>query len=195
MNTPKTQSVATAVATSVATSVATLGGGCFWCLEAALLQLRGVESVVSGYAGGAMPDPDYRSVCGGETGHAEVVEVHFDPAVIDYRTLLMAFFAIHDPTTLDRQGNDVGTQYRSVIFTHDAEQERIARDLISELAGQNIWPNTIVTAVSPAPTFWRAEDYHQNYYANNPLQGYCQAVVAPKAAKLRKVFSGRLKDA
>jgi peptide-methionine (S)-S-oxide reductase len=187
MNTPKTQSVATAVAT--------LGGGCFWCLEAALLQLRGVESVVSGYAGGAMPDPDYRSVCGGETGHAEVVEVRFDPAVIDYRTLLMAFFAIHDPTTLDRQGNDVGTQYRSVIFTHDAEQERIARDLISELAGQNIWPNTIVTAVSPAPTFWRAEDYHQNYYANNPLQGYCQAVVAPKAAKLRKVFSGRLKDA
>ncbi len=191
MNTPNTQPVATAVATSVAT----LGGGCFWCLEAALLQLRGVESVVSGYAGGAMPDPDYRSVCGGDTGHVEVVEVRFDPAVIDYRTLLTAFFAIHDPTTPDRQGNDVGTQYRSVIFTHDAEQEKIARDLISELAGQNIWPNTIVTAVSPAPTFWRAEDYHQNYYANNPLQGYCQAVVAPKAAKLRKVFSGRLKDA
>ncbi len=191
MNTPNTQPVAT----SVATAVASLGGGCFWCLEAALLQLRGVESVISGYAGGAMQDPDYRSVCGGETGHVEVVEVRFDPAVIDYRTLLMAFFAIHDPTTPDRQGNDVGTQYRSVIFTHDAEQEKIARDLIAELASQKIWPNSIVTAVSPAPTFWRAEDYHQNYYANNPLQGYCQAVVAPKAAKLRKVFAGRLKDA
>ena len=191
MNTPNTQPVAT----PVATSVATLGGGCFWCLEAALLQLRGVESVVSGYAGGAMPDPDYRSVCGGDTGHVEVVEVRFDPAVIDFRTLLLAFFAIHDPTTPNRQGNDVGTQYRSVIFTHDAEQEKIARDLISELAGQKIWADSIVTAVSPAPTFWRAEDYHQNYYANNPLQGYCQAVVAPKAAKLRKVFAGRLKNA
>ena len=189
MNTRNTQPVATAVATSVAT----LGGGCFWCLEAALLQLQGVESVVSGYAGGAMPDPDYRSVCGGETGHAEVVEVRFDPDVIDYRTLLTAFFAIHDPTTLNRQGNDIGTQYRSVIFTHDDGQKKIAEELIADLAAQRIWPAPIVTAVSPAPTFWRAEDYHQNYYANNPLQGYCQAVVAPKAAKLRKVFAGRLK--
>jgi peptide-methionine (S)-S-oxide reductase len=180
--------------TEIATSVATLGGGCFWCTEAALLQLKGVESVVSGYAGGATESPDYHSICTGRTGHAEVVEVRFDSAVIDYRTLLLAFFAIHDPTTLNRQGNDVGSQYRSVIFTHDGEQERIAHDLIAELSASNTWPDPVVTAVLPAPTFWRAEDYHQNYYANNPMQGYCQAVVAPKAAKLRKVFAGRLKD-
>jgi peptide-methionine (S)-S-oxide reductase len=175
------------------TEVATLGGGCFWCLEAAFIQLIGVESVVSGYAGGRMPNPDYRSVCGGDTGHAEVVEVRFDPAVIDYRTLLQAFFAIHDPTTPNRQGNDVGTQYRSVIFTHGAEQEKTARAVIAELAAAKIWPAPIVTAVLPAPTFWPAEDHHQNYLANNPDQAYCQFVVAPKAAKLRKVFAGRLK--
>lgn len=179
--------------TEIATSVATLGGGCFWCLEAAFVQLAGVESVVSGYAGGPKANPDYGSVCSGNSGHAEVVQLRFDPAAIDYRTLLTAFFAIHDPTTVDRQGNDVGSQYRSVIFTHDAAQEKIARDLIAELDAAKIWPAPIVTAVSPAPTFWRAEDYHQNYYANNPLQGYCMAVVAPKAAKLRKVFVGRLK--
>ena len=173
--------------------LATLGGGCFWCLEAALLQLHGVARVVSGYAGGPMPNPDYHSVCGGGTGHAEVVEVGFDPAALDYRTLLTAFFAIHDPTTLNRQGNDVGSQYRSVIFTHDAAQESIARKLIADLTAEQLWTMPIVTEVLPAPRFWRAEDYHQNYYANNPLQGYCQAVVAPKAAKLRKVFSGRLK--
>jgi peptide-methionine (S)-S-oxide reductase len=183
----------TVIATSDATEVATLGGGCFWCLEAALLQLKGVESVVSGYAGGSTEKPDYHGVCSGRTGHAEVVEVRFDPAVIDYRTLLTAFFAIHDPTTLNRQGNDIGTQYRSVIFTHDDAQRKVAEALIADLAAQQIWPAPIVTAVSPAPTFWRAEDGHQNYYANNPLQGYCQAVVAPKAAKLRKVFAGRLK--
>ncbi len=185
--------VAAPVAAPVATSVATLGGGCFWCLEAALVQLIGVESVISGYAGGSTENPDYHSVCSGRTGHAEVVEVRFDPVSIDYRTLLTAFFAIHDPTTPDRQGNDVGTQYRSVIFTHDDEQEKIARTLIAELAAAKIWPGDIATAVSPAPTFWPAEDHHQNYYANNPLQGYCQAVVAPKAAKLRKVFAGRIK--
>lgn len=173
--------------------IATLGGGCFWCLEAAFFQLKGVESVVSGYAGGETRNPDYHGVCSGRTGHAEVVEIRFDPAVIDYRTLLLAFFAVHDPTTLNRQGNDVGSQYRSVIFTHGAEQERTARDLIAELGAAATWPEPIVTAVSPAPTFWRAEDYHQNYYANNPHQGYCMAVVAPKAAKLRKVFAGRLK--
>ena len=175
------------------TELATLGGGCFWCLEAAFLQLAGVESVVSGYAGGGMPDPDYRSVCDGDTGHAEVVEVRFNPGLIDYGSLLQAFFAIHDPTTPNRQGNDVGSQYRSVIFTHGDQQEKVARELIAELAAAKIWPAPIVTAVSPAPTFWPAEDYHQNYYANNPQQGYCQAVVAPKAAKLRKVFAGRLK--
>lgn len=180
-------------ATEIATEVATLGGGCFWCLEAAFVQLAGVESVVSGYAGGRMQNPDYRSVCGGDTGHAEVVRVRFDPAVIDYRSLLQAFFAIHDPTTPDRQGNDVGSQYRSVIFTHDAEQEKVARGLIEELAAAKIWPDPIVTAVSPAPTFWRAEEGHQNYFANNPGQGYCQVVVAPKAAKLRKLFADRLK--
>ena len=175
--------------------VATLGGGCFWCVEAALVQLKGVESVVSGYTGGATQNPDYHSVCSGRSGHVEVVEVRFDPAVIDYRTLLLAFFAVHDPTTPDRQGNDIGTQYRSVIFTHGAEQESIAWALIAELDAAGTWPNPVVTAVSPAPTFWPAEDYHQNYYANNPHQGYCMTVVAPKAAKLRKVFAGRLKDA
>lgn len=174
--------------------IATLGGGCFWCLEAAFLQLAGVEAVVSGYAGGPLSDPDYRSVCSGCSGHAEVVQVRFNPAVIDYRTLLQAFFAIHDPTTLDRQGHDVGSQYRSVIFTHDAQQEDTARTLIAELDQAKIWPGTIVTTVSPAPTFWPAEDYHQNYYARNPDESYCRAVVAPKAAKLRKVFAGRLKS-
>jgi peptide-methionine (S)-S-oxide reductase len=191
--TPPASAVAAEVSASVATSVATLGGGCFWCVEAALLQLKGVESVVSGYAGGATENPDYHSVCSGRSGHAEVVQVRFDPDLIDYRTLLLAFFAIHDPTTPDRQGNDIGTQYRSVIFTHGDEQQRIAQGLIAELEAAKTWPKPVVTAVSPAPTFWRAEDYHQNYYANNPFQGYCQAVVAPKAAKLRKVFAGRLK--
>jgi peptide-methionine (S)-S-oxide reductase len=180
--------------TEVATEVALLGGGCFWCLEAAFVQLAGVESVVSGYAGGQMKNPDYRSVCSGDSGHAEVVEVRFDPAVIDYRTLLQAFFAIHDPTTPNRQGNDVGSQYRSVIFTHGDEQDRIARALIAELVAAKIWPDAIVTAVLPAPTFWPAEDHHQNYFANNPYQGYCQAIVAPKAAKLRKLFVGKLKN-
>lgn len=175
--------------------VATLGGGCFWCVEAALLQLAGVESVVSGYAGGKTQNPDYHSVCSGRTDHAEVVEVRFNPDLIDYRTLLLAFFAVHDPTTPNRQGNDIGSQYRSVIFTHGDEQEKIAKEVIEQLTVEKVWPNPIVTAVSPAPTFWRAEDYHQNYYANNPHQGYCMAVVAPKAAKLRKVFAGRLKEA
>lgn len=172
---------------------AILGGGCFWCLEAALCQLQGVDSVISGYAGGTVADPGYRAVCTGATGHAEVVQVTFDPAVIDYRTLLMAFFAIHDPTTKDRQGNDVGSQYRSVIFTVTTEQDRIATALIGELTVEQVWPNPIVTEVLPAPRFWPAEDYHQDYLANNPRQPYCMAVVAPKAAKLRLVFKDRLK--
>ena len=172
---------------------AILGGGCFWCLEAALRQLKGVESVISGYAGGHVANPDYRAVCAGTTGHAEVVQVAFDAAVIDYRTLLTAFFAIHDPTTKDRQGNDVGTQYRSVIFSLSPEQERTARELIAELATERVWPGAIVTEVLPAPRFWPAEDYHQDYLANNPRQPYCMAVVAPKAAKLRQVFKDRLK--
>jgi peptide-methionine (S)-S-oxide reductase len=172
---------------------AILGGGCFWCLEAALRQLKGVESVISGYAGGHVGDPDYRRVCSGATGHAEVVQVAFDPSGIDYRTLLQAFFAIHDPTTKDRQGNDVGSQYRSVIFTLSADQERIARELIAELTAEAVWPAPIVTEILPAPRFWPAEDYHQDYLANNPDQPYCQAVVSPKAAKLRRLFAERLK--
>jgi len=172
---------------------ATLGGGCFWCLEAALRQLEGVKSVISGYSGGHVDEPSYREVCAGATGHAEVVRVEFDPARIDYRSLLEAYFAIHDPTTRNRQGNDVGTQYRSVIFTHSPEQERIARALIAEFAAQRLWPHPLVTEVLPAPVFWPAEDYHQDYLANNPDQPYCMAVVAPKAAKLRKVFKDRLK--
>jgi peptide-methionine (S)-S-oxide reductase len=172
---------------------ATLGGGCFWCLEGALRQLAGVHSVISGYCGGHVNKPSYRAVCEGTTGHVEVVKIEFDPAQIDYRTLLEAFFAIHDPTTRDRQGNDVGTQYRSAIFTHSPEQEGIAKALIAELDAQNIWPKPIVTAVAPAPTFWPAEDYHQDYLANNPSQPYCMFVVAPKAAKLREKYRDRLK--
>ena len=173
--------------------VAVLGGGCFWCLDAVFRELAGVVGVESGYAGGALPDPSYEAVCSGRTGHAEVVRVTFDPAALAYADLLRVFFTIHDPTTPNRQGNDVGSQYRSVIFTHGAEQEKTARALISELSAANIWPDPIVTAVSPAPTFWPAEKYHQDYFANNPGQSYCQFVVAPKAAKLRKVFAGRLK--
>jgi peptide-methionine (S)-S-oxide reductase len=176
-----------------AMETAILGGGCFWCLEAALRQLEGVASVTSGYCGGLTENPDYRSVCAGDTGHVEVVRVAFDPAVIDYRTLLEAFFAIHDPTTPDRQGNDEGTQYRSAIFTIGPEQERIATALIAELDVARTWPAPIVTTVAPAPTFWPAEDYHQDYLANNPDQPYCRLVVAPKAAKLRQAFAGRLK--
>jgi peptide-methionine (S)-S-oxide reductase len=188
--------------TNPSLEIATLGGGCFWCTEAALLQLQGIERIVSGYAGGQTDNPDYRSICTGDTGHAEVVQVYFDPAQLDYRTLLQAFFAIHDPTTLNRQGHDVGTQYRSVIFTHNAEQDAVARALIAELDAARTWPVPIVTAVLPVPNrgfpsvtpfFWPAEDYHQNYFAKNPYQSYCQAVAAPKVAKLRKLFVHHLK--
>lgn len=172
---------------------AILGGGCFWCLEAALRQLRGVDSVVSGYCGGHVDAPTYRQVCAGTTGHAEVVEVRFDPVVIDYRPLLLAFFAIHDPTTPNRQGHDVGTQYRSAIFATSPGQERIAGALIAELEAAHTWPDAVVTEILPAPRFWPAEDCHQDYLANNPRQPYCMAVVAPKAARLREVFKDRLK--
>lgn len=175
------------------TELATLGGGCFWCIEAAMRQLAGVGPIVSGYAGGQTEHPDYRSICTGQTGHAEVVQIHFDPAQIDYRTLLEAFFAIHDPTTLNRQGHDVGTQYRSVIFTHDTAQNETAKALIAAFETQHIWPAPIITAVLPAPTFWPAEDDHQDYFAKNPFQPYCQAVVSPKIATLRKVFVKRMK--
>jgi peptide-methionine (S)-S-oxide reductase len=177
----------------MASETATLGGGCFWCLEAAFQRLQGVESVVSGYAGGTVPDPDYRQVCAGTTGHAEVVQVRFDNAVIDFATLLRVFFTIHDPTTLNRQGADVGTQYRSVIFHHDPAQEQIARALIADLSAQAVWDAPIVTQVLPLPTFYPAESYHQDYYRQNPYQGYCQVVISPKLAKLREHHAGLLR--
>jgi peptide-methionine (S)-S-oxide reductase len=173
---------------------AVLGGGCFWCLEAVFEQLKGVESVESGYAGGATPNPTYTAVCGGNTGHAEVVRVTFDPTAISYRELLEVFFATHDPTTLNRQGNDVGTQYRSVIYTTTPEQEATARAVISELTAERVFPGPIVTEVEPAPTFYQAEEYHQGYYRGNPGQGYCSFVIAPKVAKLRKSFGAKLKS-
>lgn len=173
---------------------ATFGGGCFWCVEAALKLLDGVIAVTSGYSGGAVENPTYQQICTGDTGHAEVVRVDFDPSIIDYRTLLTAFFTIHDPTTLNRQGNDIGSQYRSVVFTHSPEQAAEAQALIKELDAARIWSAPLVTAVLPAPTFWPAEEYHQDYFARNPTQGYCQAVVAPKVAKLRQGFAARLKN-
>lgn len=174
--------------------VATLGGGCFWCLEAVFEQIRGVEKVESGYAGGTVANPSYQDVCGGATGHAEVVQVTFDPEVISFRELLDVFFAVHDPTTLNRQGNDVGTQYRSAVFYHSPEQREAAARVIDEINGQRVWPNPIVTEVVPFPGFWKAELYHQGYFRNNPTQGYCQWVVAPKLAKARRAFATKMKD-
>jgi peptide-methionine (S)-S-oxide reductase len=176
------------------TELATLGGGCFWCLEAVFEQLRGVEKVVSGYAGGYIPNPTYRQVCSGETDHAEVVQVAFDPTILPYRDLLDVFFAIHDPTTLNRQGADVGTQYRSVIFYHSPEQKRLAEERIGELNAEGIWDKPIVTEVVPLAAFYPAEEYHQEYFRRNPAQGYCMAVVSPKVAKFRKQFAARLKS-
>lgn len=172
---------------------ATLGGGCFWCLEATFELVRGVERVESGYTGGLVDNPTYRQVCEGTTGHAEVVQVAYDPKVISYKDLLEIFFAMHDPTTLNRQGNDVGTQYRSAIFYHSAEQKETAERLIAELDEEKIWPRPIVTQIVPLGTFFRAEDYHQGYFRANPRQPYCQAIVAPKVAKLRKHFESKLR--
>jgi len=166
---------------------ATLGGGCFWCLHAVFAEVAGVVRVRSGYAGGHAPRPDYEAVCRGDTGHAEVVEIRFDPAQISYRQLLEVFFAIHDPTTLNRQGADVGTQYRSVIFTHSAEQAEIAHAVSAEIAGD--LPAPVVTEVLPAPEFFAAEDYHQEYYRKHPNQGYCGFVIAPKLDKFREKFA------
>jgi len=170
----------------MASETATLGGGCFWCVEAAFLDLKGVTAVVSGYAGGPQPNPSYKQVCTGSTGHAEVVQVTFDNAAIDYRTILEVFFTVHDPTTLNAQGADVGTQYRSVIYWHTDAQRETALAVIAQLTRDGVWPNPIVTEVAPLPTFYPAEDYHQDYYRRNPFQGYCQAVISPKLAKLRK---------
>jgi peptide-methionine (S)-S-oxide reductase len=173
--------------------VATLGGGCFWCLEAVYDNLRGVTDVVSGYAGGKRENPSYEQVCSGATGHAEVVQVTFDPSVVSYREILEVFFTIHDPTTLNRQGGDVGTQYRSVIFYHSEEQKRSAEELMRELREEGVWTQPIVTELTPAPAFYPAEQYHQEYFARNPGQGYCQAVVSPKVAKFRSKFAAKLK--
>ena len=172
---------------------ATLAGGCFWCLEAVFDDIKGVHGVESGYAGGHVDNPTYKQVCNGDTGHAEVIQLHFDPNIISYKDLLSVFFAVHDPTTLNRQGNDVGTQYRSAIFHHNDEQKQIAKELIEELNSQKILDNPIVTQVAPLDTFYMAEDYHQEYFARNPQQPYCQAVVAPKVSKFRKHFLEILK--
>jgi len=173
--------------------IATLAGGCFWCLEAVFDEVKGVQSVESGYAGGHVENPSYKAVCTGMTGHAEVVRVTFDPEIVSYRDLLHVFFGIHDPTTLNRQGADAGTQYRSAIFYHDEEQKKIAEEVIKELEAQKIWDRPIVTTLEKMDKFYVAEDYHQEYFANNRYQPYCMAVVAPKVSKFRKHYMEMLK--
>jgi peptide-methionine (S)-S-oxide reductase len=173
--------------------IATLAGGCFWCLEAVFADLRGVRRVVSGYSGGHVENPNYRAVCDGTTGHAEVVQITFDPQAVSYRELLEVFFTIHDPTTLNRQGGDVGTQYRSAIFYHSPEQRETAAQVIAELEAERIWDAPIVTEVVPLQIFYPAEDYHQEYYQNNTNQPYCRAVIAPKVAKFRQKYLEKLK--
>lgn len=175
------------------TEIATLAGGCFWCLEAVYLQLKGIEKVVSGYSGGQTSNPSYEQVCAGTTGHAEVVQITYDPDIISYEDLLSVFFTIHDPTTLNRQGADVGTQYRSAIYYHTPEQQQIAQEFIEKLEAAGVWDNRIVTEITPAAEFYAAEAYHQNYYANNPYQAYCQVVIAPKVAKFRQKYLEQLK--
>lgn len=178
---------------STATQTATLAGGCFWCLEAVYDRIRGVQAVTSGYMGGQTEHPDYESVCSGNTGHAEVVRIEFDPSVVSYRDLLEVFFTIHDPTQLNRQGNDRGTQYRSAIFWHDEAQRNEAERMIAMLTRDGVFPAPIVTEVTPAGAFWPAEDYHRDYYEHHPFQPYCQFVVAPKVAKFTEKFASLLK--
>jgi len=174
--------------------LATLGGGCFWCTEAVLLEVKGVEKAVSGYSGGNAPGkPTYREICSGLTGHAEVIQISFDPDVVSFHDLLMIFMTTHDPTTLNRQGADVGTQYRSVIFYHDENQKEVAEGVLSEMA--SYYENPVVTELSPLKIFYEAEDYHQDYYRNNQSQGYCNFVITPKLAKLRKIHADKLKNA
>ena len=173
---------------------ATFAGGCFWCTEAVYAELKGVKRVTSGYIGGQLPNPTYKQVCTGQTGHAEAIEIEYDPAVVPFAKLLEVFFATHDPTTLNRQGADVGTQYRSAIFVHDDEQRKVAEEVIMRLNQARVFPGPIVTQVAEATTFYPAEDYHQDYFANNPFQPYCQAVAAPKVEKVRKVFKDLVKD-
>ncbi len=173
---------------------ATLGGGCFWCLEAVFLDMNGIAAATSGYSGGHVANPSYEEVCAKRTGHAEVVQVNYDPAIVSFPDLLRVFFAIHDPTTKDRQGADVGPQYRSIILTHDATQDTVAREVIAELTAARLWGNPIVTEIVPLTQFWPAEPEHHNYFARNPWSGYCQAVVAPKVVKFRKTFADLLKS-
>jgi len=173
---------------------ATLAGGCFWCLDAVFAELKGVSKVESGFSGGKRPNPSYEQVCTGTTGHAEVVQITFDPAVISYQDLLDVFFTVHDPTTLNRQGNDVGTQYRSAIFYHSPEQKAAAEKAIADFTAQKLWDGKIVTQVEPFAAFYPAEEYHQDYFNRNPDQGYCQLVIAPKVAKFRKHFLNKLKS-
>lgn len=172
---------------------ATLAAGCFWCVEAVFDDLKGVEDVVSGYSGGHTENPTYKEVCSETTGHAEVVQIRFDPEEISFRDILYVFFAVHDPTTLNRQGNDIGSSYRSAIFYHNAEQKQIAEEVIAELDDKDIWEDPIITEVTEFTNYYPAEDYHQEYFANNPNQPYCAAVVAPKVLKFRKMFVDRLK--
>ena len=180
-------------AASPKTEIATLGGGCFWCTEAVFDNLKGVERVDPGYAGGTVSRPSYEDVCTGRTGHAEVVQVRFDPQVLSYHDLLAVFFTVHDPTTRNRQGNDVGTQYRSVVFYHDERQKAIAESVIRELEAERLYRGRFVTELVPYTAFYPAEDYHKDYYRRNPERGYCQLVIAPKVAKFRSKFSDRLK--
>jgi peptide-methionine (S)-S-oxide reductase len=177
----------------MAREITTLGGGCFWCLEAVYDQLKGIEDVVSGYSGGRVSHPSYELVCTGTTGHAEVVQLTFDPDIVSFRDILRVFFTIHDPTTLNRQGADVGTQYRSAIFYHSAEQKTTAEAVIAEMTAAHVWDDPIVTEVTPFEVFYPAEDYHQGYFVHNPNQGYCRVVIAPKVAKFRKLYLEKLK--
>ena len=177
----------------MAREIATLAGGCFWCLEAVFDEMDGVLSVESGYMGGSVKNPSYREVCAGSTGHAEVVQLTFDPAVTSFREILDVFFAIHDPTTLNRQGNDIGTQYRSAVFYHTPEQKAAAEAAIGDLTAKKVWKDRIVTEITPAGPFYAAEDYHQEYFRNNPTQPYCQFVVSPKVAKFRSKFGAKRK--
>jgi len=189
-----TNAMSQTVTNSQASEIITVGGGCFWCTEAVFEQLKGVEKVESGYSGGTVANPTYEQVCTGDTGHAEVSQITFDPKVVSLKVILEVFFTVHDPTTLDRQGNDVGTQYRSVIFYRNDEQKAVAKQVIKEITAAKIWKGQIVTQLSPFKAFYKAEDYHQEYFKLHGRQPYCQMVIAPKVAKFREHFRDKLKD-
>lgn len=190
----QTNSAATSSETTVKTDTATFGAGCFWCVEAVFQNLEGVSKVVSGYAGGLNKNPTYKEVCSGTTGHAEVCQIYYDPQTVSFVELLEVFWQTHDPTTLNRQGNDVGTQYRSVIFYHNAEQKRLAEEYKTKLLAAKLWDNPIVTEIRSLPEFYPAEDYHQNYYNDNTSQPYCAFVIRPKVEKFKKVFASKVKN-